>query len=63
MGGDMAGGQVAMGGMMTPEFVPEVDCMDDDACADPFQRCIQEKCAYDLRPDVFRLSRLLSNSR
>ena len=41
---------------MTPEFMPEVDCMNDDACADPFQRCVQEKCAYDLRPDVFRLS-------
>ena len=56
MGGDVAGGQVAMGGMMTPEFMPEVDCMNDDACAVPFQRCVQEKCAYDLRPDVFRLS-------
>ena len=45
-----------MGGMITPEFMPEADCADNDACMESFQRCVANKCAYDLRPDVFRLS-------
>ena len=58
------GGQANMDDMVTPEFEPSENCVIDpnDACAENFQACVNlpavdgPLCAYDMRPDVFRLS-------